>query len=56
MDPSNMIPQFFFPKGKPIDDTVLERDMKRIDEVFVEDNLSLEEFKQVTGHICNLPK
>ena len=56
LDPSNQIPQFYFPKGKPADPSVMEKEMTRINEVFVAEALGPDDFKDVTQHICNLPR
>ena len=48
LDPSNQIPQFYFPKGKPADSSLMEKEMTRIDEVFVAESLGPDEFKDVT--------
>jgi hypothetical protein len=56
LDPSNQIPQFYFPKGVPLDTDEEEKLNAKISEIFVAPSLAIEEFKDVTAHICQLPK
>ena len=50
------IPQFYFPKGKPIDREQEERNISLINEVFRNDTMTAEEFINITTSICELPR
>lgn len=51
-----IIPQFFFPKGKPIEPEKLDNDLKMINQAFMKENLRINEFVNVVKDICGLPK
>lgn len=50
------IPQFYFPKGKPIDREIEERNNSLINEVFRTDTMTSEEFINITFAVCELPR
>ncbi|OMJ71500.1 hypothetical protein SteCoe_30282 [Stentor coeruleus] len=54
--PGPNIPQFYYPRGKPIDSGLSEKNMKIIATCFVKDNLKLIEFENITTQLCGLPK
>jgi hypothetical protein len=56
LDPSNKIPQFFFPGGKPLEPDEEAKNKTKFEEIFVAESLTCEEFKDATVHICQLPK
>ena len=50
------IPQFFFPKGKPVDPSTSEKNSKILSNCFFKDSLKAKEFEEVTFSLCGLPK
>jgi hypothetical protein len=44
LDPRNQIPQFFFPKGKPLETEEEDKLQSKIDEIFVAASLAIEDF------------
>lgn len=50
------IPQFYFPKGKPLESETLENNQKIFNTLFVKDSLKLNDFEQVCVRLCGLPK
>lgn len=50
------IPQFYFPKGKPLDGPVSEKNLKIINTCFVRDNLKIPDFENIVSQLCGLPK
>ena len=50
------LPQFYFPKGKPLDPAVSDKNQKIISTCFAKDNLKLSDFESITTQLCGLPK
>lgn len=50
------IPQFYFPKGKPINPSISERNLKIISTCFVKDTLKISDFENIVTQLCGLPK
>jgi serine/threonine-protein phosphatase 2A regulatory subunit B'' len=50
------VPQFYFPKGRPIDPSQIDKSMKIISTCFIKDNLRLAEFENITTQLLGLPK
>lgn len=53
---SSNIPQFYFPKGKPSNSSVSEKNLKIISTCFVKDNLKVPDFENIVTQLCGLPK
>ncbi|OMJ92953.1 hypothetical protein SteCoe_4171 [Stentor coeruleus] len=50
------VPQFYFPKGRPLDLAQSEKNLKIISTCFIKDNLRLAEFENLTTQLFGLPK
>jgi serine/threonine-protein phosphatase 2A regulatory subunit B'' len=51
-----IIPQFYFPKGRPAEREIEEKNNQLINEVFRSDMMSVDEFHLITTTVCGLPK
>ena len=50
------IPQFYFPKGQPVDNEVLQANLNVFNTLFNKETLKVSEFESVCSKLCGLPK
>ena len=50
------VPQFYFPNGKPVDPSVVEKNNKIINSVFYKESIRAAEFENIVSQLCALQK